>query len=318
MYNIDNVFLYEVLDDFKNAFVEDRYKICKDFCDALWSVPNQRQVYEKNIKYNISSSLPDGEIKDIFKKYTKTSCLTYKSKTSNTDSWHLLRQKVNNLYTTFCDSKICQKKEYFNELNTAKNLYFKWQRGELILTPDELEIEIQKSIVTSADLFVKYKKQKMDITWAKYKKLINGFMLKCFETYIPFDEFSKGKDIRDNDYWIEDNFIIKYIGKSLTGYMMNYEKSYYGICRLGSLDKRKYNRCKKCGNLFLVSSKNKKLCDECLIYTPVGEKTIICVDCGKEFQVDGNVKKQIRCSVCQQKKQLEWQRESMKKSRNKM
>ncbi len=45
-------------------------------------------------------------------------------------------------------------------------------------------------------------------------------------------------------------------------------------------------------------------------------KTIICQDCGKEVVVDGVVKKQIRCPECQKKKQLEWQRNSMKKNRN--
>jgi DNA-directed RNA polymerase subunit RPC12/RpoP len=79
----------------------------------------------------------------------------------------------------------------------------------------------------------------------------------------------------------------------------------------------KFFKCENCGVLVRQNEKNnKKLCNECSKYQPMETKTIICQDCGKEITVDGIVKKQIRCPECQKKKQLEWQRNSMKKNRN--
>lgn len=88
----------------------------------------------------------------------------------------------------------------------------------------------------------------------------------------------------DTDLWTEDNFAIKYVCNCLQQSMKNYQKEYYGLYIKGSKDKIKYKRCKDCGKMFFVNSivKNKKRCDE-----------------------------------CQHIKQLEYQRNSMKKLRNK-
>ena len=76
--------------------------------------------------------------------------------------------------------------------------------------------------------------------------------------------------------------------------------------------------CKKCGIRFAKQESNQKYCSKCdNSYIPQETKVIICQDCGKEITVEGIVKKQIRCPECQKKKQLEWQRNSMKKNRNK-
>ena len=40
-------------------------------------------------------------------------------------------------------------------------------------------------------------------------------------------------------------------------------------------------------------------CDECGVYQPIGTKTITCIDCGKEVEVDGIVKNKKRCDECQ-------------------
>ena len=78
-----------------------------------------------------------------------------------------------------------------------------------------------------------------------------------------------------------------------------------------------YFECEKCKGMFKQNKKNNLVyCRECIQYQPIETKTIICQDCGKEVLIDGIVKKQIRCSECQKKKQLEWQRNSMKKNRN--
>ncbi len=80
--------------------------------------------------------------------------------------------------------------------------------------------------------------------------------------------------------------------------------------------KDNYIQCEKCHTRFYKKGKEKN-CPNCREYQPIETKTIICQDCGKEITVDGIIKKQIRCTECQKKKQLEWQRNSMKKNRNK-
>ena len=75
--------------------------------------------------------------------------------------------------------------------------------------------------------------------------------------------------------------------------------------------------CKHCGQPFKQTKQDISYCKKHKqYYQPIETKTIICQDCGKEILIDGIVKKQIRCSECQKKKQLEWQRNSMKKNRN--
>lgn len=47
-----------------------------------------------------------------------------------------------------------------------------------------------------------------------------------------------------------------------------------------------------------------------------GERFIRCKDCDRLFVVNSKDNQTIRCKECQHKKQLEYQRNSMKKSRN--
>ena len=47
-----------------------------------------------------------------------------------------------------------------------------------------------------------------------------------------------------------------------------------------------------------------------------GKKKLICIDCGKEFEVDSMVKGKKRCNECQEKHRLEASKKCMKKLRN--
>lgn len=74
--------------------------------------------------------------------------------------------------------------------------------------------------------------------------------------------------------------------------------------------------CKHCGVRFEPMYPDQMYCEDHMGYQKKGKKKVKCVDCGRTFEVDGIVKKQIRCPSCKKKKQLEWQRNSMKKLRN--
>jgi len=61
-----------------------------------------------------------------------------------------------------------------------------------------------------------------------------------------------------------------------------------------------YIRCERCGLLVKGNKKrNKKYCNKCAGYLKVGMKTVVCVDCGEEFEVDSRNMKKIRCDECQ-------------------
>lgn len=58
-------------------------------------------------------------------------------------------------------------------------------------------------------------------------------------------------------------------------------------------------RCQDCGILIRNNKAGtKKYCSACAGYTPQETKTIVCVDCGEEFEVPGNNKRTTRCNIC--------------------
>lgn len=58
-------------------------------------------------------------------------------------------------------------------------------------------------------------------------------------------------------------------------------------------------RCQECGILIRQNkNKTKKYCKNCAGYTPQETKKIICVDCGREFEVDSKNNKSCRCDEC--------------------
>ena len=64
-------------------------------------------------------------------------------------------------------------------------------------------------------------------------------------------------------------------------------------------DGKGYTRCEKCNRLIKQGkTKPRKYCEDCAKYEPIGEKTIICDDCGVEFRVDAKDTESCRCDVC--------------------
>ena len=57
--------------------------------------------------------------------------------------------------------------------------------------------------------------------------------------------------------------------------------------------------CGNCGNIFCKTSNNQIYCKDCQGYLKQGTKTLICVNCGKEFEVDSMVNHKTRCDDCQ-------------------
>lgn len=273
--------MYEVFEDYRDSDnTKVKNEIIQAFCNKIWTTPNERKVGEHSINYKVSKQFI-GDVADVFRKYQDTKYISVNSFTSNKDSWHILRQKINNIYTNMCDGSVCLTKDYMDCIYTPRRLYFQFIKGK-IFNPIDLENDICRAFEIGEKLYNKYSKQKMNINWGEYQKIINGFIKKLFNNYIPLDDFEDKNTLSVNiTYWSEDNYIIKYIGKSLTGYMKDYQKKYYGISKGRN---RKYKRCEVCGKLIEQSNNRVKYCKDCAA-----------------------------------EKQLYWQRTSMKKSReNKM
>jgi predicted Zn-ribbon and HTH transcriptional regulator len=106
----------------------------------------------------------------------------------------------------------------------------------------------------------------MNLTWKQFKPVVEKYIKRAFENYIPLDEYeNKNEFVLDTDLWTEDNFAIKYICNCVQQGMKDYQKEYYGLYRKGKRSRLKYKRCQDCGKMFLVDRivKNKKRCDEC-------------------------------------------------------
>ena len=208
----------------------------------------------------------------------------------------LIRQKINNIYSTMCDGSVCVNKEYMDLIKTPKQLYYRWQSGKDEFEAEELLYRLQDCINNAEEVKKYHAKTKLKISWSDYKKIIAGFLQKIFDNYIPLDEYEdKGKIVLDIDIWTEDNFIISYFCKSLSGYMKDYQKQYYGIKKIRNM---KLQRC-ECGGLFIQNKYNaRKRCNLCNTYQPMESKIITCIDCGKEVKVDSKANNRERCDDC--------------------
>ena len=254
-------YLYEIIDDYKHSDSdEEKDDIFKSFCSSIWSSENKRRVYTKIIRFSVRKDLLQTDVGRVFDVWSEVEYTGYKAMTKETDWCSLIRQKVNNLYTRYFDKEVILKKDYMNLLNTPKRLYYQWIDG-VEMDADELTTIIDDAIDDAQKLKFTYQKQKMELSWSEYKKIIEGFFQRCFDNCKLIEDYEKDSNYCGiYDFMNEDNFYIKYFCKSLESYMKNYNKEYYGLKR--GRDK-KYKRCKKCGKMIEVKGNKKKYCDKC-------------------------------------------------------
>ena len=254
-------YLYEIIDDYKHSDSDkEKSDIFKSFCSSIWSSENKRRVYTKTIRFSVRKDLLQTDIGQVFDVWSEVEYTGYKAMTKETDWCSLIRQKVNNLYTRYFDKDVILKKDYMNLLNTPKRLYYQWIDG-IEMDADELTTIIDNAIDDAQKLKITYQKQKMELSWSEYKKVIEGFFQRCFDNCKLIEDYEKdSKYCGIYDFMNEDNFYIKYFCKSLESYMKNYNKEYYGLKRGRN---KKYKRCKICGKMIENNAKNKRYCLTC-------------------------------------------------------
>ena len=248
--------MYEIIEEYKEAeSEEERDRLFKSFCNAIWSCENKRRLVTKTVKFKVRKDLLKTNLGKIFDMWSEIEYTGYKSMTKETDWCSLIRQRVNNIYTLYFDKEVVLNKDYKNLLETPKRLYYRWIDGEEMDEKTVTEI-IDDAVDESIKLKARHQKEKMELSWKDYKKVIEGQLQKIINRCRLTEEYCKSTEIYDMRN--EDCLYISYFCKSIEGEMMKWQKKYYGV-----REHKKYKRCKICGALIENTGNKKMYCTAC-------------------------------------------------------
>lgn len=259
IYECNDIFLYEIIEDYKEAKTEEeKDDIFKSFCSSIWSSDNKRRTYKKSINYNVRKDLLGTELGQVFDTWSDVEYTYYKSM-SKDENWHsIIRQKINNIYTRYFDKEVILGKEYMDSLKTPKKLYYQWISG-IDMDVDTVTEIIDDAMDNAEKVKARLQREKMSFPWNEYKKVIEGFLKKCFDNCKLIGEYEDKTKINTMlDFLTEDHFYVGYICKSLEGEILKWQKKYYGI-----RDHKKYSRCKQCGSIIEKTGNKRMYCDKC-------------------------------------------------------
>lgn len=262
IYDCNETFLYEIIEDYKEAEnIEVKDEIFNSFCSPIWASDNKRRTYIKTIHFKVRKDLLNTELGQIFDTWSGIEYRYYKSMTKEENWCSIIRQKINNIYTRYFDKEVILNKEYMDLLKKPKLMYFDWLSGTEMDANTVTDI-IDDAIDESEKLKQRFQMEKMTLSWNEYKKVIEGFLRKCFDNCKLIEEYEDKTQIVNNyDFITEDNFYVKYINRYMDREIVQYQKKYYGVRQ-----HKKYSRCKRCGRI--IERKNKHdyssiYCDAC-------------------------------------------------------
>lgn len=261
IYDCNETFLYEIIEDYKEAENnEAKNEIFSSFCSSIWASDNKRRTYIKTIHFKVRKDLLDTELGRVFDTWSGIEYRYYKSMTKDENWCAIIRQKINNIYTRYFDKEVILNKEYMDLLKKPKLMYFDWLSGTEMDANIVTDI-IDDAIDKSEKLKQRFQMEKMTLSWNEYKKVVEGFLRRCFDNCKLIEEYEDKTQIINNyDFITEDNFYVKYINRSLNAYFQNYQKDYYSVKRGHN---NKYSRCKRCGGIIEKTGNKRLYCDDC-------------------------------------------------------
>ena len=261
IYDCNETFLYEIIEDYKEAENNEvKDEILNSFCSSIWASDNKRRTYMKTIHFKVRRDLLNTELGQVFDTWSGIEYRYYKSMTKDENWCAIIRQKINNIYTRYFDKEVILNKEYMDLLKEPKLMYFDWLSGTE-MDADTVTDIIDDAIDEAEKLKQRFQMEKMTLSWNEYKKVIEGFLRRCFDNCKLIEEYEDKTQIVNNyDFITEDNFYVKYINRSLNTYFQNYQKDYYSVRRGHN---NKYSRCKRCGGIIEKTGNKRQYCDDC-------------------------------------------------------
>lgn len=237
IYDCNETFLYEIIEDYKEAEDNEvKDEIFNSFCSSIWASDNKRRTYMKTIHFKVRNDLLDTELGRVFNTWSGIEYRYYKSMTKDENWCAIIRQKINNIYTRYFDKEVILNKEYMDLLKKPKLMYFNWLSGTE-MDADTVTDIIDDTIDKAEKLKQRFQMEKMTLSWNEYKKVIEGFLRKCFEHCKLIEEYEDKTQIVNNyDFITEDNFYVKYINRSLDGEIRKYQKDTITFHRLPEKD----------------------------------------------------------------------------------
>ena len=232
IYDCNETFLYEIIEDYKEATNNEvKDEIFNSFCSSIWASDNKRRTYIKTIHFKVRKDLLDTELGRVFDIWSGIEYRYYKSMTKDENWCSIIRQKINNIYTRYFDKEVILNKEYMDLLKKPKLMYFDWLSGTE-MDADTVTDIIDDTIDKAEKLKQRFQMEKMTLSWNEYKKVVEGFLRRCFDNCKLIGEYEDKTQIVNNyDFITEDNFYVKYINRSLNAYFQNYQKDYYSVKR---------------------------------------------------------------------------------------
>lgn len=259
IYDCNEIFLYEIIEDYKEVENnEAKDEIFNSFCSSIWASDNKRRTYMKTIHFKVRKDLLNTELGQVFDIWSGIEYRYYKSMTKEENWCSIIRQKINNIYTRYFDKEVILNKEYMDLLKKPKLMYFDWLSGTE-MDADTVTDIIDDTIDKAEKLKQRFQMEKMTLSWNEYKKVIEGFLRKCFDNCKLIEEYEDKTQIVNNyDFITEDNFYVKYINRYMDREIVQYQKKYYGVRQ-----HKKYSRCKRCGGIIEKTGNKRLYCDDC-------------------------------------------------------
>ncbi|SEF95479.1 hypothetical protein [Paenibacillus sp. UNC499MF] len=257
------MFLNELLEDY--AASSHKEELAREFIRLLWQSGCTSKNYSRFYTFKVDASLlgkcPD--LADLFSEYNRTLYTVAKSYYKGSlEPVDYIRIHVNNVYARLCDPDVYYDKTYYACLQTPKKEYYKAVqklKDDENVDAETIRDNIRRELAAAERIRKQCLENKLELSWAEYKELINGFIRRIMDNYVTIEEYESrhGWEIKASiDGWSEDNYAIKYFCRCLTGYMLNYIRD-----RRPKPLKRK--PCIVCSEEFIYKSSKKQYCDPC-------------------------------------------------------